>query len=136
MARYNDSCCANTGTSSGPGSCSVEAAVLLREVHDENRERPADGVHVAGDGRAGPGDLGRLIAARSVDHSGVVVHGDGGTEVDELELLVALHHVVRLEVAVGQAFFMQVAERRRDLDDVGDGLVGLAEDRRAPGGSA
>ena len=124
MARYNDSCCANTGTVFGPGQLPGEAAVLLREVHDENRKGPPDGVDVAGDGGAGPGDLGRLIAARSVDDSGVVVHGDGGTEVDELELLVALHHVVRLEVAVGEAFFVQIAERRRDLDDVGDGLVG------------
>ena len=124
MARYNDSCCANTGTDFGSGQLPGEAAVLLREVHDENCESSPDGVHIAGDGRAGPGDLGGLIAAGSVDDSGVVVHGDGGTEVDELELFVALHHVVGLEVAVGQAFVMQIAQRRRDLDDVGDRLVG------------
>ena len=34
----------------------------------------------------------------------------------------ALHHVVGLEVAVGQPLRVQVAESRRDLDDVGDGL--------------
>ena len=44
-------------------------------------------------------------------------------EVDELELLVGLHHVVRLEVAVGESLRVQVAKGRRDLDDVGDRLI-------------
>ena len=123
MARYSDSCSANTGTSSGPGSCSVKRPFSWEVQTRAARVRP-DGVDVAGDGGAGQGDLGRLVAARSVDHRVVVVHGDGGTEVDELELLVALHHVVGLEVAVGQPFFVQIAECRRDLDDVGDRLVG------------
>ena len=60
----------------------------------------------------------------AVDHAVVVVHGDDRTEVDEPELLVGLHHVVGLEVAVGESLSVEIAERRGDFDDVGDGLVG------------
>ena len=49
----------------GAGQLLGEPVVL--QDH-ESRESPPDGVDVAGDGRSGPGDLGRLVAARSVDH--------------------------------------------------------------------
>ncbi len=43
-------------------------------------------------------------------------------EVDELQRITGEHDVVRFEVAVDQALAVQIAERREDAEDVGDGL--------------
>ena len=74
--------------------------------------------------RADLGDLGRLVPGRPVDRRLVVVDAPHATEVDELDRVAGLDHVVRLEVAVQQPLRVQIRERREDLDDVGDRLVG------------
>ena len=108
---------------SGTGDRIDELAALLGDVGHERGERASHGVDVGGHGGS-PGDLRRLVARRAEDRARVVVHVDDGPEIDELDLLVGVHHVVGLEIAVGVALVVQVAEGRCDLDDVGDRLIG------------
>ena len=64
-------------------------------------------------------DLGRLVADRAVDRP-FAVDAAHAAHVDELELLLGLDHVVRLEVAVHQPPVVQVPQRRQHLDRVRD----------------
>jgi hypothetical protein len=106
---------------------------LEREA--QHGERAPDRVEVGRDRRAVLGDLRRLVADRAVDRAVQVVDPPHRAEVDELELLLHLDHVRRLEVAVEQAPVVQVAERAQDLQHVRDrvgewqrlGVPGLAQ---------
>jgi len=53
----------------------------------------------------------------------VVVHAAHAAQVDELDRVVDLEHVVGLEVAVQQVLLVEVAERRQGLVDVGESTV-------------
>ena len=70
------------------------------------------------------GDLGRLVADRPEDRRVLVVDPAHAAEVDELDLVADLDEVVGLEVAVDEPEVVEVLERRQDLEDVGEGLVG------------
>jgi len=106
------------------------------EIEDQHRQRAGDGVQIRRDGRPGVGDLRCLIAHRSVDRAGGVVHAAHPAEVDELERLIGLDHVVRLEVAEDQPEGVEVPERRQDLEYVGDRLVDRQGIRNAAVGVA
>ena len=88
----------------------------------QHGERAGDGEEVGGDRRPGVGDLGRLVAGGAVDRAGPVVDPVHAAEVDELHRRRRAHHVVGLEVAEEQPLIVQVAQRREDLEHVGDGV--------------
>ena len=132
--RYSESCWAKIGTSVGLRQRRLERALVALELEDQHGQRARHRVQVAGDRRALLGDLGRLEADGAVDRRLVVVDPAHATEVDQLQAVADLDDVGRLEVAVQQAEQVQVAERRQDLDDVGDGLID--RDRREPARSA
>lgn len=79
------------------------------------------GVDVGGHRRTGPHDLGRLEAWGPVEVA-ERVDPRYRAQVDQLELFLGQHDVFRLQVVVDQADGMQVAQRRQDLQQVGDGL--------------
>ena len=102
-----------------------DVSVLVpAELHREHGERAPDREDVAGDTRPDVGDLGCLEADGAVDRAHVVVDAPHAAEVDQLQAVAGLDHVVGLEVAVQQTLRVQVRERGEDLDDVRDGLVG------------
>jgi hypothetical protein len=53
----------------------------------------------------------------------VVVHPPHGAQVDELQLLLGVDDVVRLEVAEQQTAVVEVPDGRQDLDSVGEDLI-------------
>jgi hypothetical protein len=71
-----------------------------------------------------------LEADGAVDRRLIVIDPAHATEVDQLQPVTDLDDVGRLEVAVQQAEQMEVGERRKDLDDVGNRLID--RDRREP----
>ena len=97
--------------------------LVAPELHHADEQGPADRVDVGGD--AGPDlrHLRRLIADGAVDGGLVVVDPADATHVDELHPVADLDQVVRFEVAVDQAEIVQVRERRKHFQDVGECLV-------------
>ncbi len=95
-------------------------ALVARELEGEHGEGPAHGVEVGG--RRGPQgrDLRRLVPGRPVDGAVLIVDAPHAAHVDELELLLGLDHVVRLEIAVHEPPAVQVPERGQHLDRVGE----------------
>jgi hypothetical protein len=91
----------------------------VRELEGEHGQAPADRVEVGARRRAVGLDLRRLVPDRSVDRA-VAVDGPDAAHVDELDLLLELYDVVRLEVAVDEPAVVQVAERGQDLERVGE----------------
>ncbi|CPU63761.1 Uncharacterised protein [Mycobacteroides abscessus] len=81
------------------------AALAGGHAQGQHRQGPPHRVDVRGDGGAGLGDLGRLVAGCAVQ---VAVGVDRGhrAQVDELELLLGDHDVLGLEVVVGETHRM------------------------------
>ena len=71
----------------GVGEGVLERRLVAPEIEGQHRQGPADRVHVGSDGRAGGGDLRRLVAGRAVDVAGRVVEAPHRPEVDELHLV-------------------------------------------------
>ena len=94
-------------------------ALTCSQVQRQRGQGAPHGVDVGGDRGSGADDLGRLVAGGAVEVP-EGVDPRNRTEVDELELLLGHHDVLRLEVVVAQADRVQVAQRRQDLKHVGD----------------
>ena len=90
-----------------------EAALEAPELEGEHGQRPAHRIQVRADRGPVGLDLGRLVPNGPVDGL-VAVDPPHAAHVDELELLLGLDHVVRLEIAVHQAAVVQVPQRHRD----------------------
>ena len=101
------------------GKGELVAALIALELEGEHGQRPRHREQVRGHRRPVGSDLGRLVADRAVDRP-FAVDPAHTAHVDELELLLGLDHVVRLEVAVHQAPVVQVPQRRQHLDRVRD----------------
>ncbi|HEY6294157.1 MAG TPA: hypothetical protein VIX15_00700, partial [Streptosporangiaceae bacterium] len=97
-------------------------ALVALELKGEDGQRPRDREQVRRDGRPVRLDLGRLVSHRAVDRL-VAADPRHRAHVDELELLLGLDDVIRLEVAVHQPAVMQVTQGRQDLDGVGDRVL-------------
>ena len=110
--------------SSTGGNVGRVGGLVPAELHREDGEGAPDREDVARDTRADLADLGGLVAECAVDRGLLVVDAPHAAEVDELDRVPGLDHVVGFEVAVQQPLRVQVRERGQDLDDVGDGLVG------------
>jgi hypothetical protein len=94
-------------------------ALVALELEGEHGQRPRHREQVGGHRRPVRADLGRLVADRAVDRP-LGVDAPHAAHVDELELLLGLDDVVRLEIAVHQAPVVQVAQRGEHLDGVRD----------------
>ena len=103
----------------GVGEGELVVALVAPELEGEHGQRPAHREQVRGHRRPVRPDLGRLVADRAVDRS-FAVDAAHAAHVDELELLLGLDHVVRLEIAVHQPPVVQVPQRRQHLDRIRD----------------
>ena len=92
------------------------------DAQRQHRQGAADRVQVRGGRQLGADDLRGVVADGAVDDGVRVVDPGHGTHVDQREVPLALHDVVRLEVAVDVPLGVQVAERRQHLDHVGEGV--------------
>ena len=97
------------------------AALAGAQVQRQRRQRAADRVDVGRHGRAGADDLRRLETRCAVQVS-ERVDPRHRTEVDQLELLLGHHDVLRLEVVVDQPDGMQITQRGQDFQHEADGL--------------
>ena len=105
----------------GLGQPELVLALEAAELEGQHGQGAADGVQVGTRRRALGLDLWRLVADRPVDGA-VIVDVPDAAHVDELELLLGLDDVVRLEVAVDEPPIVQVAEGGQDLECVGEGV--------------
>ena len=95
---------------------------VIGQVDGQLGQRPADGVDVRRDRRTGPHDLGCLKSFGAVDVSEVPDAGHR-PHVDQLDVVLGEHDVVRLEIVVDQAQRVQVAQRRHDLEHITERLL-------------
>ena len=114
----------------GLGQLELVLALEAAELEGEHGEGAADRVQVGTRRRALGLDLRRLVADRAVDGA-VVVDVPDAAHVDELELLLGLDDVVRLEVAVDEPLVVQVAEGGQDLERVGERVREAGPRRRS-----
>ena len=94
-------------------------ALVALELEGEHGQRPRHREQIRRHRRPVGPDLGRLVADGPVDGL-VAVDPAHAAHVDELELLLGLDDVVRLEVAVHQSVVVQVTQRGQHLDGVRD----------------
>ncbi len=129
-SRWYDSCSASSGTSPGWGRLAAYRRGEPAEVEAQHGQGAPDRIDVGGDRRALALQLRCLVARRAPQRRGMVVHASHRAEVDELELLLGVDHVVRLEVAEQQATIVQVAQGGQDLDAVRQYLIAAAAGAR------
>ena len=96
-------------------------AVLRGQVHRECRQRAPHGIDIGGDRRSGLHNLRGLEPGRAVEIAERIDPGNRA-EVDQRHLLLGEHDVLRLQVVVDQADRMQITERGKDFQQVGDRL--------------
>ncbi len=101
-----------------------EALLVLEagEIDSKDRKCPRHRVEIRRHAGTRVGYLGRLVADGAVQVAVRIVGTADAAQIDQLELLLRLDHVVRLEVTEQKAAVMQVPDGREDLEDVGDRL--------------
>ena len=101
----------------------LELALVAGEVEREHRQGAHHRVEIGADRGALRGDLGGLEPHRAVDRRVVVVDAPHAAEVDELEIVAGVHHVVGLEIAVEEPAPVQVTQGGQHAQQVADGLI-------------
>src|SRR6185312_9112608 len=90
---------------------------LAAHVDGQLGQGAADGVDVGGDRRTGADNLWGLKPLGAI-YVSAVIHARHRAHVDQLDLILGEHDVVRFEVVVNQAERVQIGQRGHDFEHV------------------